>query len=408
MPCGGGKTIMGCEFAERNGCRDKTMIVVPRIDLARQWGRVLQDELGEPVGYQVGSTDPEPEARIQVATVQAVMMRGIQVTPERLILDELHHYEANTWRMLLTSPELRGLPTLGLTATPQRADGKGLDRDFDNIVIGVQYSELIEKGHLVSGRMYIPRGGKPGGLAMDPVEAYAQLGEGDRCIASFGRVDEAEEWAMKFSSAGFPSAAIHANTPIVERKAILAALSAGELKVVTNVYLLTEGLDIPDVRVVILARRFQFVGTYVQVVGRALRAAPGKSDAIFLDLAYASQYHGAPDADRFWDTAHDPIGSSTSSSTQRGNSEEEERIDEYSMPVTGEGLVRVRHGSLKPNDPDPTPLKVPRPEKRAAIERVLRQIESQCRKMRARGKSANWVTKWRIREYEKITGRRAA
>jgi DNA repair protein RadD len=89
-------------------------------------------------------------------------------------------------------------------------------------------------------------------------------------------------------------------TPLAEREQILAALASGEIKVVANCMVLTEGWDCPPVSCVILARPTRQLGLYRQMAGRGLRPHEGKTDCVFLDHAGAVYRHGLPSDDVAW------------------------------------------------------------------------------------------------------------
>jgi superfamily II DNA or RNA helicase len=94
------------------------------------------------------------------------------------------------------------------------------------------------------------------------------------------------------------SAVISGRTSLPERDGALLKLEAGELDVVVNVGVLTEGFDAPHVSCIVLARPCAHDSTYIQIVGRMLRAAPGKAEATLIDLVGASHRHGLPGQNR--------------------------------------------------------------------------------------------------------------
>jgi hypothetical protein len=111
-------------------------------------------------------------------------------------------------------------------------------------------------------------------------------------------VAKAYSVAEDFRAAGIAAETIEANT--VDRSEILSRFRDGVTRLLVNVYVLTEGVDIPDASVCILARGVSFVGAYLQMVGRILRPAPGKVDGLLLDLPGVSHAFGNPCDDRLF------------------------------------------------------------------------------------------------------------
>jgi len=213
------------------------------------------------------------------------------------VFDECHHVVADTWARIAAAYSASHL--LGMTATPQRSDGSPLGDVFDSIVVGATVAQLTALGHLVPCRIWAPPGVLDAAeLATTPLQAYQQHGEGDRAVIFCATVDHAERTAEEFIAAGVPAEAVHGKLGADERKQRLGRLASGQTRVICNVFVLTEGWDLPAVAVCVLARKPQFAGTYLQMVGRVLRPAPGKSTATLLDLCGSSLAHGPPEMDR--------------------------------------------------------------------------------------------------------------
>jgi hypothetical protein len=113
-------------------------------------------------------------------------------------------------------------------------------------------------------------------------------------------VVEAQEYATAFSAAGIATACVHAGTPEDERAPALAQFRSGRVRLLSNVYVLTEGVDLPAASVCILARSIGSVGGYLQMVGRILRPALGKTSATLIDLPGISHDHGCPEDERIF------------------------------------------------------------------------------------------------------------
>lgn len=299
VPTGGGKTVTAGEIVRRAALKmRRTLWLAHRAELVDQAAATLSRQ-----GLMVGaisasaSSPPNPYALVQVATVQTLLARNMRPRADLIVADEAHHYVADEWVTLL-----RDYPdafVIGLTATPERSDGRGLGELFGNLVVGTSVRDLVELGALVPCEVLRPRNYlKSGEIAQHPVDAHAQHA-GDRPTIVFARsVELADEYTDQFKMRGVAAACIHGEMPWGERSLYLDAFRRGSIRVLVNVFVLTEGFDAPETSCVILARGCSTAGTYLQMVGRALRPAPGKSDALLLDLRGVSHEFGEPAEDR--------------------------------------------------------------------------------------------------------------
>lgn len=292
-PTGSGKTEMGLEL-----CRGERVLWVVHT-------RALLDQTAERLraaGFDAAPCAAGHEYRenaaIQVATVQTLLARQLRPEATVVVLDECHHYAATTWAEL---PEhYREARTVGLTATPQRRDGTALGDIFDALVVAAKYSELIRDGHLVQCAVYQPDSIVSGGLAQTPLGAWRSCADGQRAFLFAPRVALARKHADEFSAAGVPSVTVSAHDTHRERATMLDRFRSGEATIASNVYCLTEGVDVPDASCAILARGVTHPSPYLQMVGRILRPAPGKEQATLIDLTGATHLHGLPTADRLY------------------------------------------------------------------------------------------------------------
>lgn len=293
-PTGAGKTFLGQELVAGSG---RVLWVAHTRELVLQTARRLAECFGHAaVGIIMPGVPARPSARVQVGTVQSLLCRRRLEHITLIVLDEAHHYAALEWRALEASyPHAR---LLGLTATPQRRDGEPLGDIFEVLVVAANYSELLRDGYLVPSRAYQPPRPLGNDLAQHPVTAWAKFAEGSQTIMYCGRVELAYSYAQSFRDNGVIAETIEAETPKRERDRIIERFTAGKTCVLTNVFALTEGIDIPSTRTVILARSFDYVGGFIQATGRMLRPHPGKSDAILIDLTGATYKHGLPTDDR--------------------------------------------------------------------------------------------------------------
>lgn len=245
------------------------------------------------------TTPPNPFARMQVASVQTLLARNERPAADMIFADEAHHFSAASeqWSSLLNSYSEAW--TIGATATPERGDGCGLRECFDAIVVGATVQQLTDDGYLVPCRVMRPdKPLAPGEIAQNPVDAYVEHASGRRAIVFCKSVALASQYAGEFTMRGLRARAISAETPWAERRMVLDAFKRGALDVVVNVFVLTEGFDDPGVSCCIIARGCGSAGMYLQMIGRVLRPAEGKSDAVLLDLRGVSHEHGRPEEER--------------------------------------------------------------------------------------------------------------
>ena len=293
-PTGAGKTVLGEELISDVGT---VLWVAHRRELVTQTAKRLRKRFGPGnVGVVMPGEPAMPGARVQVGTVQTLLARGGLPDVHCVVLDEAHHYVAEDWRRLLD--RCGHVRCLGLTATPERADGEPLGDIFEGLVVAASYSELLAEGFLVPTVVFRPRERLEGAVAQHPVDAWLEFGGGTQTIFFCRTVEEAHETARQLRDRGISAEAIESNTPEAERALTMDRFSSGETTVLTNVHVLTEGVDVPGAECVVLSRGFNHVGGFLQAAGRVLRPAPGKVRAILLDLTGATIRHGLPTEDR--------------------------------------------------------------------------------------------------------------
>jgi DNA repair protein RadD len=324
-PVGSGKTLLGSRFvlgAVEKKAR-QVWWLAHRDELAEQARARLLKEGAERVGI-IAAGYPMTNAAIQVASIQTLAARaarGLATDLDLVVFDECHHLPADSWLEVVRA--LKPKLLIGLTATPERGDGRGLGLGngglFDDLIQVSSVRELQDLGYLVPCVTYASSPSKT--LAQHPVAAYLARAPGERAFCFCGDVAHAETLALEFIAQGVPAATIHAETPKILRRARLEAFrrqdpqplhEAGVLDpaplVLLNVYTLTEGVDVPEATCCILARGCGHPGMMLQMVGRVLRPAEGKTRAVFIDLCGVTQLRnrrgelkiGMPEADREW------------------------------------------------------------------------------------------------------------
>lgn len=314
LPTGAGKTTVAAGIVESASLLGNGVwFVAHRRELVLQAATRLRGQ-GLDVGVVMAGHKLEPEHAVQVLSVDtynARMRRGAELpsSPSVIIPDEAHHAPSSKWDALFALDAI----FVGLTATPYRGDGVGLSSRFDVIVAGPTPVQLRDLGHLTDAEIFcgpVPnleaihtRAGDYvrseladacDGLVADVAQTYAKLAGGKRAICFAVNRAHSEHLVARFQAEGFRAAHIDFATPDEERKRIISAFAAGEVDILCNVEIVTEGFDVPECEVVILARPTKSEGLYVQMVGRALRPAPGKAHAIVLDHGYNVVRHGHP------------------------------------------------------------------------------------------------------------------
>jgi superfamily II DNA or RNA helicase len=300
LPTGAGKTVVASEIIRSAVARgNRVLFLVHRAELLSQSVAKLE---GAGVTnlriIQAGADLGSPIAPVAVASIPTLTRwTSRQPEAELVIIDEAHHVAAKTWRRLADHYARSML--LGLTATPQRADSKPLGDIFDSIVVGATVKELTDLGALVPCRVYAPPCDLDAKqLALSPVAAYQQHAEGERAVIFCVTVEHAERVAAEMNAAGIATGVVHGEMAPPARASTLKALADGSLRAVASCHVLTEGFDCPPLSVCILARKPKPTGLYLQMVGRVLRPAPGKTHATLIDLCGSAHDHGPPDLDR--------------------------------------------------------------------------------------------------------------
>lgn len=289
---------------------------------------------------KLGRSFYDPSSRVAVAGVDTLIRRTEQLkswlpTVKLWVIDEAHHtVKGNKWGTAVEMfPNSLGL---GVTATPERADGKGLgthaDGYFEVMHVGPPMRELINRGYLTPYRIYAPpstldldkvRVSKTTGefnpndvvkavnnsslvshdkaIVGDVVAHYQRLAMGKLCVVFATDIKTAHEIADDFNRNGIPAEALSSKSTDVERFETLDKFERREILVLVNVDLFGEGFDLPAIECVSMARPTNSYGLFVQTFGRALRLMEGKKEAIVIDhVGNVHRHGGPPDRPREW------------------------------------------------------------------------------------------------------------
>lgn len=134
----------------------------------------------------------------------------------------------------------------------------------------------------------------------DLVDSYHKKAEGKKMIVFAVNIEHSRQIVEKYRQAGISAEHIDANTPKKEREQILQQFRNGEILVLSNVDIVSEGFDVPDCEAVQLARPTKSLALYLQQVGRCMRPSPGKKEGIVLDNAGLWLEHGFCQQNRVW------------------------------------------------------------------------------------------------------------
>lgn len=302
-PTGSGKTVMGEALCFR--CHGVTLWLTHTKELVGQTAKRLR-KAGLRVGIIAAGHPQTKGCQVYVASIQTLVERNYFPLCDQIIIDECHHFVSEQWGAFLNAYPFT--KRIGLTATPERADGRPLGDVFDELVVAAHYSELTDQGHLVPVRILRPLHELDRGIALDPVEAYLTKAEGRKGFIYCKSVQLAYETADILRSHGVPASCIEANTPKEEREKLLARFASGDLRVLSNMMALTEGIDIPDASVCIIARAMGHVSMYLQSAGRVMRPHETKRECLLIDLPGLSHRFGPPNENRLYSLDGEAIG----------------------------------------------------------------------------------------------------
>lgn len=305
LPTGGGKTITAVAIAKPY----RTLWVAHRRELIYQAAGALRSAGIDP-GLIIPGEAERPNQRFQVASIQTLARRARLPDCELLVVDEVHHFSSASYQ-ILSAPRM-----LGLTATPWRMDGRGLKPPFESLVVGATPRELCEQGYLVEPDVFVPSQPDLKGLRSRggdyEVRALAERMDRitGRIVENWRRwgcqpdgtprptvcfavdVKHSQSIAERFRAAGVASLHIDGTDSAQVRDEALRKLANGELSVLSQCMLLTEGWDLPSLEVAIIARPTQSLGLHLQMIGRVSRACASKGGATILDHAGNHVRHG--------------------------------------------------------------------------------------------------------------------
>ena len=320
MPTGTGKTYLLTAVIDSfvsNNPMEKVWIVAHRRELVSQ----IDETVRKFHSYYASNTSSLLSS-VKAMSIQWLMRHydEIEEEPGMIVIDEAHHALAKTYKeMWERFPKAK---FLGLTATPCRLNGKGFTDLFDILVQSWSVPEFISKGRLAT---YDFVSIKSDGVTQRLIDSLQKRGaDGDyqnkemdmllnkkpsierlyQSLEEFGKDRKGIVYAINISHAqkitklyqehGVKAIAIDSKTPAVERQQDIEAFKKGDIQVLVNVDIFSEGFDCPDVEFVQLARPTLSLAKYLQMVGRGLRVAKGKKNCVIIDNVGLYRVFGLP------------------------------------------------------------------------------------------------------------------
>ena len=320
MPTGTGKTYLLTaaidSFVEDNP-NTKVWIVAHRKELVSQ----IEETIKKFYSYSL-SKNKSLLVSVKAMSIQwlARHYNEIEEEPGMIVIDEAHHALAKTYKeMWERFPKAK---FLGLTATPCRLNGKGFTDLFDVLVQSWNIPEFISKGRLatydfvsiksdgVTQRLIdsLQKRGADGDYQnkeMDMLlnkrpsierlyQSFEEYGKDRKGIVYAINISHAKKIMELYQEHGIKAVAIDSKTPAMERQADIEAFKKGDIQVLVNVDIFSEGFDCPDVEFVQLARPTLSLAKYLQMVGRGLRVAKGKKNCVIIDNVGLYRVFGLP------------------------------------------------------------------------------------------------------------------
>lgn len=301
-----GKTVIMAEIARRTTSKgNRVLFIVHRIEIVEQ---VIQTFKQQGVNMDL----------CKVGMVQTFTRRIKKLDkPDLILVDEAHHVLADSYMRIVNNfPQAIKLM---FTATPYRMSGQGFEEVADGLIEGKQVNWLIEHKRLSPVDYYAPkainekllrtRKGEFSNKSIDDaikpkiygdaVKHYKKLAAGTNAIAYCHSVESAKKLAKEFNDNGIKAVEVDGSTKSEEREQIIADFKNGNIKVLTNVELFTEGLDLPGVDTVIQLRPTQSLSLFLQFAMRSMNYRDGKTAKIIDHVGNVERF-GLPTQDRHW------------------------------------------------------------------------------------------------------------
>ena len=375
MPTGTGKTYLLTAVIDSfvsNNPMEKVWIVAHRRELVSQ----IDETVRKFHSYSASNTSSLLSS-VKAMSIQWLMRHydEIEEEPGMIVIDEAHHALAKTYKeMWERFPKAK---FLGLTATPCRLNGKGFTDLFDVLVQSWGVPEFISKGRLAT---YDFVSIKSDGVTQRLINSLQKRGaDGDyqnkemdmllnkkpsierlyRSLEEYGKdrkgivyainISHAQEITKLYQEHGVKAIAIDSKTPATERQQDIEAFKKGDIQVLVNVDIFSEGFDCPDVEFVQLARPTLSLAKYLQMVGRGLRVAKGKKNCVIIDNVGLYRVFGLPSQVWNWNAMFEgklKVGKKKETSKEREFFLMNEEQDDIQIHPDSEMMMVMSHEEL--------------------------------------------------------------
>ena len=374
MPTGTGKTYLLTAVIDsfvRANPKAKVWIVAHRRELVSQIDETVRKF------HSYSSATSSLLSSVKAMSIQWLMRHydEIEEEPGMIVIDEAHHALAKTYKeMWERFPKAK---FLGLTATPCRLNGKGFTDLFDVLVQSWDVPEFISKGRLAT---YDFVSIKSDGVTQRLIDSLQKRGaDGDyqnkemdmllnkkpnierlyRSLEEYGKDRKGIVYAINISHAqkitklyqehGVKAIAIDSKTPAMERQQDIEAFKKGDIQVLVNVDIFSEGFDCPDVEFVQLARPTLSLAKYLQMVGRGLRVAKGKKNCVIIDNVGLYRVFGLPSQVWNWNAMFEgklKVGKKKETAKEREFFLMNEKQDDIQIHPDSELMMVMSHEEL--------------------------------------------------------------
>ena len=375
MPTGTGKTYLLTAVIDSfvsNNPMEKVWIVAHRRELVSQ----IDETVRKFHSYYASNTSSLLSS-VKAMSIQWLMRHydEIEEEPGMIVIDEAHHALAKTYKeMWERFPKAK---FLGLTATPCRLNGKGFTDLFDVLVQSWSVPEFISKGRLAT---YDFVSIKSDGVTQRLIDSLQKRGaDGDyqnkemdmllnkkpsierlyQSLEEFGKdrkgivyainISHAQKITQLYQEHGVNAIAIDSKTPAVERQQDIEAFKKGDIQVLVNVDIFSEGFDCPDVEFVQLARPTLSLAKYLQMVGRGLRVAKGKKNCVIIDNVGLYRVFGLPSQVWNWNAMFEgklKVGKRKETPKDREFFLKNEKQDDIQIHLDSEMMMVMSHEEL--------------------------------------------------------------
>ncbi len=379
MPTGTGKTFLFAsmikdivDFYKSNKKEINILIVAHRIELLEQISSTLT-KYNIPHGFIQGTKEQHLWQRVQVGSIMSLLTPKNIINVQRcefdyIVVDEAHHTLADTYKHLFELfPKAK---KIGVTATPYRLNHETFLPIYQHLITTPQVSWFIQHGYLsdfdyvsikpdsdisrLVNNLEIAQTGDFYNEELETVfdtqrirarlfKAYRKFAWGRKGIVYAINKNHACHIAEMYRANGVSAVEIDCDTPADERQRLINSFKKGDIKVLVNIIIFTEGFDCPDVSFIQLARPTRSLSIYLQQVGRGLRITAEKEKTIILDNVGLYNYFGLPDANRKWQ--YHFKGKEVEKNDKKRRTRKESIEDERIIVEEDEPMVVIRDGS---------------------------------------------------------------